>query len=193
MATRSCPGDTLDRPLQLRGTTSNSGTANDRLARLPQIFGLLAVLAAGFWLRSLSPGKTPFSFAEWPWARTATVTLYFSDGQSLFPVSRRVPVNTELPSAVLRALLAGPDARSSLKSWIPYGTEIRSFDLAGEVARILLPEVADGLAPPLGIGLVPDVDVTVDEGGNVGHGGLLVRTEMPHPTDRRDDMRGNCQ
>src|SRR5205807_2871316 len=26
MATRSCPGDTLDRPLQLRGTTSNSGT-----------------------------------------------------------------------------------------------------------------------------------------------------------------------
>jgi spore germination protein GerM len=136
MATRSSSGDTLDRPPQLRRTTVRSRKANDRLARLPQIFGLLAVLAAGFWLRSLSPGKTASPLGEWPWARTAAVTLYFSDGQSLFPVSRRMPVNTELPSAVLRALLAGPDARSSLKNWIPYGTEIRSFDLAGEVARI---------------------------------------------------------
>jgi spore germination protein GerM len=132
-------GDTLDRPFQLRETTANSRTGNDRLARLLQISGLLAVLAAGFWLRSLSPGKPPFRFGEWwPWARTATVTLYFSDGQSLFPVSRRMPVTTELPSAVLRALLAGPDVRSSLKSWIPASTVIRSFSVSGEMANVNL-------------------------------------------------------
>jgi spore germination protein GerM len=139
----------LDRPLQLRGTTANSRTGSDRLARFLQIFGLLAVLAAGFWLRSLSPGKTPFRFAEWPWARTATVILYFSDGQSLFPVSRRIPANTELPSAVLRALLAGPDTRSSLKSWIPSRTEIRSFNIAGGMAHIdLSGAFLDGSSPP---------------------------------------------
>ena len=47
-----------------------------------------------------------------------------------------MPVNTELPGAVLRALLAGPDARSSLKSWIPSGTEIRSFSLSGGMAHV---------------------------------------------------------
>jgi spore germination protein GerM len=64
------------------------------------------------------------------------VTLYFSDGQSLFPVSRRMPVNTQLPRAVLRALLAGPDPRSLLKSWIPLGTEIRSFSVSGGTAQV---------------------------------------------------------
>jgi spore germination protein GerM len=130
-------GDTLDRPFQLRETTANSRTGNDRLVRFLQISGLLAVLAAGFWLRNLSPGKPPFRFGEWwPWARTATVTLYFSDGRSLFPVSRRMPVSNDLPSAALRALLAGPDTRSSLKSWIPPGVEIRSVNLAGGTAHI---------------------------------------------------------
>lgn len=47
-----------------------------------------------------------------------------------------MPVTTKLPSAVLRALLAGPEARSSLKSWIPSGTEIRSFSVSGEMAHV---------------------------------------------------------
>lgn len=47
-----------------------------------------------------------------------------------------MPVTTELPSAVLRALLAGPEVRSSLKSWIPSGTEIRSFSVSGEMAHV---------------------------------------------------------
>lgn len=130
-------GDTLDRPFQLRGTATGSRARNDRLVQLLQIFGLIAVLTAGFWLRSLSLGKIAFRFAGWwPWARTATITLYFSDGQSLFPVSRRMPVSNDLASPVLRALLAGPDTRSSLKSWIPSGTEIRSVNLAGGTAQI---------------------------------------------------------
>ena len=140
----------MDRPFQLRETTANSRTGNDRLVRLLQISGLLAVLAAGFWLRSLSPGKPPFRFgAWWPWARTATVTLYFSDGRSLFPVSRRMPASDDLPSAVLRALLAGPDTRSSLKSWIPPGVEIRSLSVAGGIAQIdLSGAFLDGASRP---------------------------------------------
>jgi spore germination protein GerM len=127
----------LDRPFQLRETTANSKMGNDRLVRFLQVAGVLVVLGAGFWLRSLSLGKIPLRSSDWwPWGRTATVTLYFSDGQSLFPVSRRMPVNTELPNAVLRALFAGPDVRSSLKSWIPSGTEIRSFNISGATANI---------------------------------------------------------
>lgn len=47
-----------------------------------------------------------------------------------------MPLSNDLPSAVLRALLAGPDTRSSLKSWIPLGVEIRSLNLAGGTAHI---------------------------------------------------------
>jgi len=47
-----------------------------------------------------------------------------------------MPVNTELPGAVMRALLVGPDGRSSLKSWIPSGTEIQSFSLSGGMVHI---------------------------------------------------------
>ena len=126
----------MDRPIQLRGTTANSRLANVRPARLGQIFVLLALLAAGFWLRSLSLRDAPFRFAAWPWIRTATATLYFSDGKFLFPVSRPMRLDKDLPSAALHALLAGPDARSSLKSWIPSGTEIRAFSVSGGMTHI---------------------------------------------------------
>ena len=126
----------MDRLIHLRGTTMSWSMGNRRLVHLVQIFGLLAVVAFGFWLRSLSPAKAVWEVAEWPWARATTVTLYFSDGQSLFPVSRRMPANSELPSGVLRALLAGPDARSSLESWIPPGVEIRSFSVLGGTAQV---------------------------------------------------------
>src|SRR5260370_20975972 len=132
-------GDTLDWLLHLRETAAKSGTSNDRLARLLQIFGLLAVVAAGFWLRSLSPGQAS-RFVDWrPWAKTAAVTLYFSDGRFLFPVSRRLRANNQLPSAVLNALVAGPDTGSSLKNPIPSGMEIKSFDLYGPAPHPLPP------------------------------------------------------
>lgn len=126
----------MDRPFHLRETTIGWSTGNRRLVRVTQLFGLLAVIAVGFWLRSLSPAKAHLGVAEWPWARTVMVTLYFSDGHSLLPVSRRMLANTALPDTVLRALLAGPDARSSLKSWIPSGTEIRSFNVSGGTAHV---------------------------------------------------------
>lgn len=87
--------------------------------------GLLALLlAAGFWLRTLQP--LSLGAVGWPWASAATVTLYFSAGDVLFPLSRRVPRDTDLPRAAAEALIAGPPAGSSLKSPLPDGTVLRS-------------------------------------------------------------------
>jgi spore germination protein GerM len=72
----------------------------------------------------------------WPWTKATTVTLYFADGQFLFPVSRRMPANDDLPHAVMQALLTGPRASVGLKNLIPEGVEIRSIRLAGGVAHI---------------------------------------------------------
>lgn len=72
------------------------------------------------------------------WTASPAVTLYFTDGRFLFPVSRRVSKNDDVPRAALQALLAGPAANSGLASLIPPGVEIRSFQLAGDVARIEL-------------------------------------------------------
>jgi spore germination protein GerM len=126
-------GEALDRPFHLRDTAIGWKASSRRLVHAVQILAVLALGAVGFWLRSLSP---LFGFVEWPWARTATITLYFSDGRFLFPVSRHMPANGELPNAVLRALLAGPEARSLLKSCVPPGTEIRSFSFSNGTAQI---------------------------------------------------------
>jgi spore germination protein GerM len=125
----------LDRPLHLRDTATG-WKPSSRLVHALQIFAALALVAVGFWLRSLTSAGAHFGISDWPWVRTATVTLYFSDGRFLFPVSRRMPANSELQNAVLRALLAGPEARSSLKGWIPPGTEIRSFSFSNGTAQI---------------------------------------------------------
>jgi spore germination protein GerM len=91
---------------------------------------------------------TPGLAAWWPWGATTIATLYFTDGRFLFPVSRRMPANDELPRAALQALLAGPSAGSGLTNPIPPGVEIRSFTLAGGVAQVdlsaaLLDELGD--------------------------------------------------
>ena len=70
-----------------------------------------------------------------PWA-TTTATLYFVDGGSLFPVSRRMSTSDDLPRAALQALLAGPNGGSGLTSAIPPGVEIRSLELAAGVAHV---------------------------------------------------------
>jgi spore germination protein GerM len=101
------------------------------------ILGFTAVLGVGLWLRSLSAVTPAQNWARlWPWSRDTTVTLYFSDGQYLFPVSRRMLADADLPRAALQALLAGPRAGTGLKSPIPQGVEIRSVQLAGGVARV---------------------------------------------------------
>ena len=75
--------------------------------------------------------------AGWlPWARTATVTLYFADGPFLFPVSRQVPATDELPRTALEALLAGPGPASGLTGALPPGVDLLSFRMTDGVARV---------------------------------------------------------
>ncbi len=118
---------------------------------------LAVVLGVGLWARTLpSAGATSDRYgAFWPWKSTTSVTLYFSNGRYLFPVSRRMPANDELPRAALDALLAGPGAKSRLTSPIPPGVAIRSFRLAGGIARIdlssALGEAPDAHAAALAI------------------------------------------
>jgi spore germination protein GerM len=90
---------------------------------------VLALFGAGLWMRSLGPFPAL-------WTKTTTVTLYFVDGPFLFPVSRRMPANDDLPRAVLQALLDGPRSETGLTNPIPHETQIRSFQVSGGVARI---------------------------------------------------------
>ena len=110
-----------------------------RTNALSRFLLLASLVGAGFWLRSLAPTKAAAGLAGWrAWTTPPAVTLYFADGGFLFPVSRRMSNTDDAPRAALQALLAGPAASSGLASPIPPGVEIRSFDLAGGVARIEL-------------------------------------------------------
>jgi spore germination protein GerM len=103
---------------------------------LAQILLLAALVGAGFWVRSLPPRKLSPGQEGWrPWTTTTMVTVYFTDGKSFFPVSRRMPTNGDLPRAALQALLAGPSASSGLTNPVPRGVEIRFFKIAGGVAQ----------------------------------------------------------
>ena len=118
---------------------------------------LAAMLGVGLWARSLPSGDAASGRQSgfWPWKTSTTVTLYFSDGRYLFPVSRRMPQGDELPRAALEALLAGPGAKGRLTSPIPPGVAIRSFQLVNGVARIDLSstfgEAADAPAAVMAI------------------------------------------
>lgn len=104
---------------------------------LLRILLLATLVGAGFWMRSLPPREVAPGLAAW-WARRtpAVVTLYFAHGQFVFPVSRRLPSNEDLPRAALQALLAGPVAGNGLTSPIPAGVELRSFKLTDGVAHV---------------------------------------------------------
>ena len=124
--------------LHLRRHPMTSRSSHHRPLRwILRFLGLAAVLGIGLWLRSLSPTTSALGLANWwPWTRATAVTLYFADGQFLFPVSRRMPANDDLPHAVLQALLAGPRVGTGLKNPIPEGVKIHSIQLAGGVAHI---------------------------------------------------------
>ena len=84
---------------------------------LVRVLIVSAVFGTGLWLRTLQPMNLAASLAGWsPWTSTATVTLYFTDGEFLFPVSLRMPATDERPHAALEALLAGPSAASGLRA-----------------------------------------------------------------------------
>lgn len=96
------------------------------------VLALVALVGAGLGLRTL-PQKA--LSAWWPW-KTTMVTLYFPNGHSIVPVSRRLTRDADVPRAALQALLAGPSKESGVQSPIPPGVEIRSFELEEGVARI---------------------------------------------------------
>jgi len=111
--------------------------------RLLRFILVPALLLAGFWLRSLPAMKAGSGVSGWwPWTGSRQVTVYFFDGPFLFPLTRRIAVQSDVPRAVLQALLAGPSAVSGLRSPFPHGTELRSFKLANGLAQIDL-SVAD--------------------------------------------------
>ena len=131
-------GEFLHSLLHLRRhLTTSELNHHPRVRWILSILGIAAVIAIGLWLRNLSPAASTAGLAHrWPWTRATTVTLYFADGQFLFPVSRQLPASEGLPRAVLQALLAGPRAGTGLKNPIPEGVQIRSVQLAGGLARI---------------------------------------------------------
>ena len=104
---------------------------------------LAALVAAGIWLRRIEPIAASASLTTWrPWARSTAVTLYFLRGQTLFPVSRRLPASADLPRVTLQSLIDGPSNVSGLANPIPPGVRIQSLRITGGVAHIdLSPEI----------------------------------------------------
>jgi spore germination protein GerM len=99
--------------------------------------GLVALFAVGLWLRTLPAATLAPAFSAWPLrAKSTTVALYFADGGFLFPVSRQMPVNGDLPRTALHALLDGPSNHSKLKASVPSGVQIRSLKIMDGVAQI---------------------------------------------------------
>jgi len=107
------------------------------------VLGLVILLGAGFGARNLPQNVSSGLAAWWPWT-TTTVTLYFSDGRFIVPVSRRMTRNVDLPRAALRALLAGPAPRTGVKNPVPEGVEIRSVEVRAGVAHVDLSSAFPG-------------------------------------------------
>ena len=108
-----------------------------RMRILLQVMGLALLFGTGWWLRTLPSTTISSALGGWrPWTKSSMVTLYFADGEFLFPVSRRMPANDSLHRAALQALIDGPAARTGLQHSIPSGVQIRMIKLADGVARI---------------------------------------------------------
>jgi spore germination protein GerM len=107
------------------------------MKRLKQGLLLLSLVLAGLWTRSLLSMRVDQHIPRrWPWESTRTVTLYFTDGHLLVPVSRRMPAGGDLPRATLQALIAGPRPGTNLMNPIPLGAEIRSIKVTDKVANV---------------------------------------------------------
>jgi len=101
-----------------------------------RLVGLAVLFVLGWWLRTLQPLGLAAA-VPWPWT-TATLTIYFADGAYLFPLSRRVPSNTDLPRAALAALLAGPPAGSVLTSAVPPDLGLDELEIVDGIAHVRL-------------------------------------------------------
>jgi spore germination protein GerM len=118
--------------------------------RTTRLAALAVLLALGWWLRTLQP-LSLIAAVPWPWA-TATLTIYHADGDYLFPLSRRVPADADVPRAAIEALLAGPPAGTGLTSPFPAGLALDTIRAVNGVAHVALSgnpaAVADA---PLGV------------------------------------------
>src|SRR5205809_4165952 len=96
---------------------------------------LISLVVAGLWARSvLSTKGSSREARRWTWDSTRTITLYFSNGTFLVPVSRQMAVQRDVPRAVLQALIEGPNASTNLVGPIPHGVAIRSVKVAEMIA-----------------------------------------------------------
>jgi len=101
------------------------------------------LVGAGFGIRALPPVSLPPAVAAWwPFDGSTIVTLYFTDGARLFPLSRRIAATGDVPRAALQALLDGPGVRSGLTSPLAKGVQIRSLTVVDGVARVDLSSYA---------------------------------------------------
>ncbi len=115
-----------------------------------RLAALAAVLAFGWWLRTLQPLDLTAAVV-WPWTNT-TITLFYAEGSYLFPLSRRVAADADLPRTALTALLAGPPEGSGLRSALPSGLAVDTIEIVDSVATVRLKGPADALRDaPLGV------------------------------------------
>jgi spore germination protein GerM len=102
-----------------------------------QFLVVAALVCGGWWIRTLPPGGLARGVeAWWPWPGSQVVTLYFTDGTYLVPVSRRLPAIGDVPRAALQSLLDGPAEGTGLIAGVPDDLEIRSLNLVDEVLHI---------------------------------------------------------
>jgi spore germination protein GerM len=115
-----------------------------------RLAALAALLACGWWLRTLQPLNLMAAVA-WPWASTAG-TVYYADGPYLYPLTLRLAPGVESPRAAIEALLAGPPADSPLASAVPPGLRLHALDVIERVAHVRLSGPAQALRDaPLGV------------------------------------------
>jgi len=109
-----------------------TGSRPRRVGRTWSMILVVAALLAGLLGRSLITEGSDSSLVSWlPWMGRTSVTLFFSDGEYLVPVSRTVPRDEATPQALVDALLAGPADGTGLISLVPEGTVARSVSTDG--------------------------------------------------------------
>jgi len=127
-------------------TSTDSETLADDLPEMPDVTGsrprrvgrtwsmilVIAALLAGLLGRSLITEGSDSALVSWlPWMGRTSVTLFFSDGEYLVPVSRTVPRDEATPQALVDALLAGPIDGTGLINLVPEGTVAQSVSIDG--------------------------------------------------------------
>lgn len=110
---------------------------------------IVAALAVGLVARSLvAEGSNSFLVRWLPWLQDTPVTLHFTDGTALVPVSRTLPRDsTEVD--LVDALLAGPAADAGLDSFIPENTTAERVTLSDGVLSLALSGDPADFADPL--------------------------------------------